>query len=311
MQSVTLQGGIVMLDRKLDFYRIIEELAEGLYIVDLHRTILFWNKGAEQITGFTAKDVTGKSCADNILIHVDEKGTNLCFGICPLLKSINHDISLEADVYLHHKKGHRIPVSVRTSALKNDQGEIIGGVELFSDRSNLQVITERLKELEKIVMLDHLTQLANRRFLDLELSKVMEEHQRMRMPVGFFMIDVDNFKKINDTYGHDTGDEVLKLISAVLRHNSRPFDIFGRFGGEEFAGIIKNIDLDQLIVYGNRIRMLIEKSILNMKDQEILTTVSMGGTLLCDEDTPESLVKRADQLLYQSKQNGKNHLTVN
>ncbi len=299
-----------MVNRNLDFSKIIEELAEGLYITDPERKILLWNRGAEQITGYAASEVVGKSCADNILVHVDENGDNLCRGGCPLLKSIRGDLSLEANVYLHHKQGYRVPVSVRTSALKNDQGEVIGGVELFTDRSNQEVIRQRLQELEKIAMLDHLTQLANRRNLDHELQRIMQEHQRMKIPVGFFMIDVDHFKRFNDTYGHDVGDQVLKLIASVLQHNSRPFDTFGRFGGEEFAGIIKNLDLEQLTGYGERIRMLIEKSTLPVNGEELHVTVSLGGTLLREDDTSESLFKRTDHFLYQSKQNGRNRITL-
>jgi len=99
-----------------DFYEsIIENLYEGLYFVDRNRVIKYWNKAAEQISGYTANEVVGKSCSDNILNHVDSKGNNLCTGMCPLAATITDGKPREDEVYMHHKNGHRIPFSVRVS----------------------------------------------------------------------------------------------------------------------------------------------------------------------------------------------------
>ena len=132
------------------FKNIIENLHDGLYFVDKNRIITYWNRAAEKISGFSADEVIGKSCSDNILSHVDSEGNSLCLNICPLASTIEDNIPREAEVYLHHKDGHRVPVSVRVSTLTNEKGEVIGGIELFTDISNQHANTLKVKELEQI-----------------------------------------------------------------------------------------------------------------------------------------------------------------
>lgn len=289
--------------------QVVENIYDGLYIVDINKTIIFWNKSAERISGFSKKEVQGRACSDNILNHVDADGENLCKGTCPLAKTIQDGKSREREVYLHHKDGHRIPVLVRTTPLRDRDGKIIGGIELFSDLRNKQAYELRIKELEKMVYLDELTQLANRKYIKKEIEIRFEEKKRYQVPFGILFMDIDNFKNINDTYGHDVGDKVLKMVGNTLIFNSRPFDLFGRWGGEEFIGIIRNVDKTSLKNIGNRIRNLISASYIEYKGKKLKVTVSIGATLAIDDDTIHTLIDRADMLMYKSKQSGKNCLT--
>ena len=152
-----------MILEKDSFERVIENLHDGLYFVDRDGVITYWNKAAEKISGFTASEVVGKSCSDNILTHIDGDGNHLCTGMCPLKTTIADGMPREAEIYMHHKEGHRIPVSVRVSTLTDKNGNTIGGIELFTDISNQTANELRVKELEKLALLDNLTQLANRK----------------------------------------------------------------------------------------------------------------------------------------------------
>lgn len=286
----------------------IENIYDGLYTVDRHRQITYWNKSAERITGFTAAEVTGSHCYEEILIHVDGEGNSLCRGMCPLAATIKDGTPREAEIYLHHKDGHRVPVWVRVSPQRNEYGEITGGIELFSDLSAREAMRLRVQELEKFAFLDNLTQLANRRYLDIELEARFAEKKRYGLTFGILMMDIDDFKKINDTYGHETGDAVLKITAKTMMDNARPFDIFGRWGGEEFIAIIRNVDISELIKIGERIRVLIEKSMVRIENHNLNVTVSMGATI-AGSDTTKSIIKRADRLLYTSKEKGRNRLT--
>lgn len=294
---------------KGSFQNMIDNLYDGLYFVDQSRTITYWNKAAARISGFSATEVLGKSCSDNILNHVDADGNQLCFGGCPLKKTIADAQPREGEVYLHHKNGHRIPVSVRVSVLTNQAGEVIGGVELFTDISNRSSNELRLKELEQMARLDRLTQLANRNHIETELQMRFEEKKRYHVPFGILFMDIDNFKKFNDTYGHAVGDEVLKYVAKTLVKNSRPFDLYGRWGGEEFLGIIRNITGRDLENLGNRLRLLVEASYLAHDSEKLHVTISIGATLVKEGDTIATLINRADSLLYQSKNSGRNRLT--
>jgi diguanylate cyclase (GGDEF)-like protein/PAS domain S-box-containing protein len=295
---------------KDSYERIIENLYDGLYFVDRDRVITYWNKGAERISGFTADEVVGKSCADNILTHVDSQGNSLCTGMCPLAATIADGTLREAELFMHHKDGHRIPVSVRVSTLTDRDGIIIGGVEVFTDISNQEATKLRVKELEKLALLDNLTQLANRNYIEREIQSRFEEKKRLNVPFGILFIDIDHFKKFNDSYGHDVGDEVLKFVANTFVANTRPFDLYGRWGGEEFIGIIRNINGKELELLGNRVRILIENSFIIHENEKLYVTISIGATLVNKKDTIDSLIKRADTLLYKSKAAGRNCLTI-
>ncbi len=296
---------------EIDSYeRIVENLHDGLYFVDRDRVITYWNKAAEQISGFTANEVVGKSCSDNILTHVDIDGNTLCTEMCPLAATIADGKPREAEVYMHHKDGHRIPVSVRVSGLTDRDGNIIGGIELFSDISHQAANDLRVKELEKLALLDNLTQLANRNYIEREIQSRFEEKKRFNVPFGILFIDIDHFKKYNDIYGHPAGDEVLNFVANTFIANTRPFDIYGRWGGEEFIGIIRNINGKDLELLGNRLRSLTENSYIIHENEKLYVTISIGATLANENDTIHTLIKRADTLMYKSKAAGRNCLTI-
>lgn len=292
------------------YKKIIEDLRDGLYIVDMQRRITFWNHAAERISGYSADEVIGKPCADNILCHVDDVGLNLCCSECPLATTIDSGTPHDAEVYLHHKNGHRVPVSVRVIPLLDDDGQVIGGVEMFSDSSNKSANEMRLKELEKLALLDGLTQLANRRYLDRELESRLEEMNRYDIPFGVLFMDIDDFKTVNDRFGHETGDIVLQFVAGTLSANSRPFDLYGRWGGEEFVGIVRNVTPANLKHMGQRLRKLVEKSFVLVEGVKLRVTISIGATMAVENDNIHTLLHRADMLMYQSKAAGKNRLTI-
>lgn len=289
---------------------ILESLHDGLYFVDVNRIITYWNKGAERISGFSAAEVVGRSCADNILTHVDHEGNRLCLGLCPLAASIADGLEREAEVYLHHKDGHRVPVFVRVSPLRDPTGKLLGGVELFTEISSILINNARVQELEKLAMLDTLTQLASRHYLEREISNQFEEMKRFKVPFGILFIDIDHFKKVNDVYGHNVGDEVLRFVATTFSVNSRPFDLYGRWGGEEFIGLVRNTSSDGLVLIGNRLRMMIEHAYILHDNQKLSVNISLGATMATETDTIDSLVKRADSFLYESKKQGRNRLTI-
>ncbi len=295
---------------EVSYNNILDALYDGLYITDINRTITFWNKAAESITGFSAEEVIGKRCSDNILTHIDDNGNKLCLSLCPLALAIQQSQPQEANVYLHHKNGQRVPVTVKIRPLYDNQGSIIGAVELFSDYSKQKNIEEKLKAMEQLALIDALTHIPNRRYLEQQLHAAFEEIKRYRIPFGFIFLDIDNFKTINDTYGHAAGDQVLTYVASTLQNITRVFDTAARWGGDEFGLILHNITINSLSETANRIRMLIENSYYVHELTNIGVTISLGATIIRENDTIETLIERADKLLYTSKHSGKNYLTV-
>ena len=241
---------------------------------------------------------------------MDTDGRSLCGGLCPLAMAMADSVGREAEVFLRHKDGHRVPVLVRTGPLKDRAGQVVGGIELFTDLSNILANNSRVRELEQLALLDNLTQLANRTYLLREIEARFEEMRRYGIPFGLLFMDIDFFKRFNDTYGHDVGDAVLKLVANTFVANSRAFDVYGRWGGEEFVGVIRSIDAEDLVVLGNRMRVLVNQSFLMHDEARLGVSISLGATVAKPDDTAESLIKRADQLLYRSKKEGRNRLTL-
>ncbi|SPQ00384.1 Sensor diguanylate cyclase, PAS domain-containing [Candidatus Sulfobium mesophilum] len=300
-----------MISVKEDFYKnILDNLYDGVYLVDLDRRITYWNKSAESLTGYRSSDIVGRYCWDNILMHVDLEGDSLCQGPCPLLRSMKEERMLEQEVYLRHKNGHRTPVLVRASPLRDARGQVIGAVEIFSDNTPRITLAQQVKELQKLALLDPLTGLGNRRYAELTMHAKLEERRRYDSRFGVLFLDIDFFKKINDTYGHETGDRVLQMVAKTLQNGIRSSDTVGRWGGEEFIAFIAHADDWALSSLANKLRRLVEKSNFYAEQQLINVTVSIGATVSKMGDTVEELVRRADQLMYKAKLSGRNRLVI-
>lgn len=289
---------------------MLDHLYEGAYIVDTSRKIVYWNEGCERITGFTAKEVVDSYCYTNILQHVDQEGNKLCMNGCPLTKTIDQGEVVERDVFLHHKKGHRVPVSVKSMPLYNESSEIVGAIEVFTDTRFRESNYEENMRLKQMVHLDNLTGLYNRRYIDFQLYQAVNEYIEFDAQFGVLFVDIDHFKHINDTYGHSFGDEVLKTISNTIKANVRPFDFVGRWGGEEFLIILKRIDMKTLKVISERIRILCENSATQYDGETVSVTISIGGSLYRNKEVINDLIKRADNLMYESKSTGRNKATL-
>jgi len=162
------------------------------------------------------------------------------------------------------------------------------------------------RELEKASITDGLTQIFNHRYIVDRVEEEMERAKRYDKDLAIFLLDIDNFKHVNDTYGHQVGDEVLRSISSCLKHIVRQSDSVGRYGGEEFMIILPETDLEAAKCCGEKIRKAIEDMRFSQKDLRV--TISGGGVSLVDQ-TATKLIKQADEGLYQSKRDGKNRMS--
>ncbi|MFZ5643748.1 MAG: diguanylate cyclase [Bacillota bacterium] len=290
---------------------ILNSIYDGVYFVDLQGKITFWNRGAEKITGFESSEVLGSACSDNILVHVDCKGCCLCLGKCPMAKTIKDGETREEEVYLRHKNGYRVPVSVRVSPLRDTSGKIFGGVQIFNDFSSSASLLDQLEQFRTLSLMDSLTGLINRRYAEIYLQgRINEMNKYGRSFFGVLFLDIDHFKNVNDTFGHHVGDEVLKMVSMTLKKGINGSGIVCRWGGEEFMAVISADSNNKLYSIAERLRLLIGQSAFNTGKENISVTMSIGATLADMNDTPDTLVKRADMLMFESKRSGRNKVTI-
>lgn len=292
------------------FKNLLDNLYDGVYFVDRQRVITYWNAGAERITGYVSSQVVGKSCSDNILNHCNEQGCELCYTDCPLTHSMNIGAPQEAEVFLHHANGHRVPVRVRVSPMFDPAGKVIGAVEIFS--SNLEAVRarRRINTLEQEVFFDPLTKLGNRRYFELQFPVAQAQMKYEAIQHGLLFIDIDLFKEVNDRFGHNVGDQLLVMVAETLRANLRDSDVVVRWGGDEFVAILRDIRPDDLPLIAAKMHSLIERSHLDIAGEPLRVTVSVGAALLHPDETREAAIQRVDQLMYQSKSAGRNQVNV-
>jgi len=295
---------------KTPFKHVVDSLPDGVYVADRERRITYWNHAAEELTGYSAQEVVGKHCADNFLMHIDDSGCLLCEGDCPLSRTLEDGLPHRVDVYLHHKGGHRVPVEVRVRPIWGGNGEVVGAVEVFSDNSRQRAVRERAKDLAKFAFLDPASQVGNRSYLEQQLSQHLDQFATFGTPFGIMLADFDEFKNINDTYGHAAGDTVLVTIAKTMANCLRASDVVGRWGGDEFLAILPGITRQFLANVSEKLRKLVAQSTVPVSGAVIRVTVSVGAAMVAPGDSTESLLKRADKQLYTSKQSGKNRVSL-
>lgn len=291
-------------------WTLLENLPQGVYYVDRNRRIIHWSAAAERITGWRAEEVLGRFCGSGILEHVDEEGNALCGARCPLLMAAQFGAECCSALFLKHRAGHRLPVQIQAAPLRNGQGEIVGMVESFWDNSRQQHLLEEKIRLEKLLLSDPLTGVGNRRAGQEQLQRAIDGHQRYATPTGVVLFDLDYFKQVNDRYGHEAGDSVLRVVADTLALSLRSTDFLARWGGEEFLAALPNTEAPQLPQVVRRLLRMVERSYVEVPGTPIHVTASAGVTTVRLGDTVHSLVERADRMLYAAKHAGRNCLRI-
>ena len=169
-------------------------------------------------------------------------------------------------------------------------------------------LSARSRNLEQAALTDGLTGMQNRRYFDDALKEYLQEFRRIDRPVGLMILDLDHFKQVNDTYGHDAGDEVLRSVAKCLKSMTRYHDIVARLGGEEFAIVAPNMDLELLQRVADRMRKAIASLAIETGGMQLNVTSSVGLALWNKEETAEEFYRRADKQLYEAKRQGRNRV---
>ncbi len=181
------------------------------------------------------------------------------------------------------------------------------------ETKTLQEMAKKSEYYRKLSATDDLTGLNNRRYFKHMLFNELRRHARYNRPLNLLMIDIDNFKKVNDTYGHLTGDQVLKQVTELLRKNVRACDILARYGGEEFAVILPETTENEAFMVGERIVLAMNQHHFKTMEEELIKKLSVTvGLASFPQDAEESqqLLKKADDALYRGKLLGKNRICI-
>jgi diguanylate cyclase len=182
---------------------------------------------------------------------------------------------------------------------------------LSASKLEITELQENLEAVRTESLTDPLTSLANRKYFDGTLARAIVDAHARREPLSLMLTDIDHFKKFNDSYGHLTGDQVLRLVAISVKQNVKGQDVAARYGGEEFAIVLPNTALRQAITVADHIRRVVmNKELMKRSTGEHLgrVTISIGVATLCQTDSPQSLIERADVCLYAAKRSGRNRV---
>jgi two-component system, cell cycle response regulator len=171
-------------------------------------------------------------------------------------------------------------------------------------------LSARSETLEHAALTDGLTGMQNRRYFDDALKEYLDEFRRIDKPVGLMIFDLDHFKQVNDTHGHDVGDEVLRAVAGCLKDMTRYHDVVARLGGEEFAVVAPNMDHDLLVKLAERIRKGIAAMPILSGNVRLKITASVGLAVWDRKESAEEFFRRADKQLYEAKRQGRNRVSA-
>ena len=303
---------------------IIDIIGSGVYFVDVNKSVTFWNKAAENISGYKKNEILGLKCENTRLDHIDEHGNLLCKVGCPLYATIIDGNARKAEVFLRHKEGYRVPVKVEIFPIEED-GEIIGAVEVFHQNSPAVYDDNLIEDLKNNAASDPLTGIPNRKSVEVFLEFKVSEVKRFQRKFCVVFLDIDNFGEFNKKFGHAIGDAVLKSVASTVTRVVRQVDLFGRWGGEEFVGIFEIKQEFETSLLAEKIRMLIANSDVGIAKAELQNlgyemetdeempdlsvTASIGCTVIRDTDDMMSVISRADEMMRESKKKGKNKVS--
>jgi len=293
----------------IEINQIFKTVAGGIILVDKHCNILRCNDSFLKMAGVKREKVHDHKCYEifhSCLCNTEE---------CPLQRIRKGEKRIESEVEKEGPEGETVHYSVISTPFKGLSGDLIGIVEHITD------ITERVKAEKALVeserrykelsLVDELTKLFNKRYFNTHLQLEVERANRHGHPLSLLLLDIDNFKHHNDTYGHADGDLVLARLGQVIAESLRTNDVPCRYGGEEFTIILPVTSGEQATVVAERIRARFAGEIFQPTPQEtVRKTISIGVTQYLAGESGQSLLERADQNMYEAKQSGKNRYVL-
>ena len=291
-----------------EFFRhIVMESADAVVAIDLMQRIVLFNPAAESVFGYRREDILGKPL-ETLLPHRFRK--------CHAGKVEEFHAQQSPARYMGDRKSHLV-------GLCADGTEVMLGSTILTVATPqgpvmvamLRDISERIRlqtELARLASADPLTGQLNRRAFLESLDREWQRAFRYKSGLSLVMFDLDHFKSVNDTFGHDAGDRVICEFSELARGALRDIDIFGRWGGEEFIAALPHADLRAARVAAERIREAVARRRFNAEgDGPLRVTVSIGVADIREGRSPlQQMIKDADHALYEAKNNGRNQVVI-
>lgn len=293
----------------IEINQIFKTVAGGIILVDKHCNILRCNDSFLKMAGVKREKVHDHKCYE--IFH-----SCLCNTVeCPLQRIKKGEKRIESEIEKEEPGGKTAYYSMISTPFRGPSGDLLGIVEHITDITERVKAEKALAESERrykeLSLVDELTRLFNKRYFNTHLQLEVERANRHGHPLSLLLMDIDNFKHHNDTYGHADGDRVLARLGQVIAESLRTNDVPCRYGGEEFTIILPVTNGEQATVVAERIRTRFAGEVFQPTPTEtVRKTISIGVTQYLAGESGQSLVERADQNMYEAKQCGKNRYVL-
>ena len=294
------------LDRKRAFEtRLLDNMHDAVVFVDDNLTIQLWNAGAERMTGILGRSICHRHWLPELLNLRDEKGNLIEIEDCPVACAIRSGVQSLRRLAIWGRNGRPVPVDAHVIPVIDDNGENKGAILVLHDASSEISLEQRCQNLHAKATRDPLTNVANRAEFDRVFEMFVTAHLQRRLPCSLAICDLDHFKSVNDNYGHQAGDEVIKSLATILKNSCRPGDLAARYGGEEFVLLCTDCDNAAAARRAEEVRYAMARVVHESLGGRHVTA-SFGVTEIQPGDTPETMLRRADRALLMAKAKGRN-----
>ena len=296
------------------FFQVFDMVDIGLVILDRNLNVCHWNRWMELHSGIAPERIVGFAVCDLFPNLKRPRFLNNCksvlkFGhFCFFSQKLHHYMFPFKPISSFDSEFQYMQQSCTMGPLRNDEGVIEYIFIAVHDVTETVNFEQKLMALN---MIDALTGVNNRRSLESRLKEEVDRHRRYGHPLSLIMFDIDHFKKVNDTYGHQCGDYMLQEIALHISHSIRSEDFLARYGGEEFCCLLPDTPLEAAVILAERFRKKIADAAFEYSDQRIHMTISLGVSAMNEATTSgEILLKKADSALYKAKDAGRNRTEI-
>jgi len=287
--------------------KLLENMYDAVVFISTSAQVMLWNRGAERLTGITGSSVARRQWHPDLLKMADEKGNPVDEADCPVLCVIRTGVQSLRRLTICGPSGRAVSVDTHIIPVIAEDGTMLGAILLFHDASSETSLEQRCQNLYEKSTKDPLTQVANRAEFDRVHEMFVIAHQRQQVPCSLIIGDLDRFKLVNDTWGHQAGDAVIKSVATLLKGSCRPGDLVARYGGEEFVVLCADCDNATATRRAENIRQALSQMPQPQMNGRP-AHVSFGVTEIQPGDTAETMLRRADRALLMAKSNGRNRV---
>jgi diguanylate cyclase (GGDEF)-like protein len=301
-------------ENSMIFFQVFDMVDIGLVILDKDLRIRHWNRWMQLHSGIDPDKVEGSIVFETFPNLKRPRFLNNCKAVLTFgnfsffSQKLHHYLFPFKPISSFDSQFDFMQQNCTMGPLRSEDGSIEYIFIAVHDVTETVNFEQRLVEMN---MRDALTGIHNRRSLEISLKEEIERHKRYRHPLSMIMFDIDNFKQVNDTCGHQCGDFVLQQIAATIEKNIRREDTFARYGGEEFCCLLPETSLEAATNLAERFRKKIAQKTYRYLDKNVNVTISLGVSALNEETTSaEMLLKKADAGLYTAKNGGRDRVVI-